>query len=83
MSETVLSSKGQLVMPVEIRKKDNLRKGTRFSVQRIPEGYVLIRIPKNITEALSGITKDLNIPEDAVKKMRQKDERIFRKKHFV
>ncbi|MFH0714819.1 MAG: AbrB/MazE/SpoVT family DNA-binding domain-containing protein [Candidatus Diapherotrites archaeon] len=83
MFDTVLSSKGQLVMPAEIRQLDNLKAGTRFSIQRTPNGYVFVPIPKNVVKALSGLTKDLNIPEDALKKMRIEDERIFRRKHLV
>jgi AbrB family looped-hinge helix DNA binding protein len=41
---TVLSSKGQLVLPAELRRKDHLRPGERFAIERIDRGeYRLIR----------------------------------------
>jgi AbrB family looped-hinge helix DNA binding protein len=41
---TVLSSKGQLVLPAELRRKDDIRPGERFEIERIDRGeYRLIR----------------------------------------
>ncbi len=41
---TTVSTKGQLVLPVEIREQDDIRPGQTFSVERIERGqYRLIR----------------------------------------
>lgn len=81
MSITVLSSKGQIVIPAKllVAKKD--KAGTKFAVYPTSVGYELIEIPKDPIKALRGLTKDLNIPSDAVKKMRQEDEKLFKRKY--
>ena len=35
---TVLSSKGQVVLPVELRRQDHLHGGESFSVRRLGQG---------------------------------------------
>ena len=35
---TTLSTRGQLVLPAEIRRQDNLRPGQEFEVERIDRG---------------------------------------------
>jgi len=42
--ETIVSSKGQIVLPSTLRKRDNIRTGQRFSVERLRSGdYRLVR----------------------------------------
>ena len=42
--ETTVSSKGQIVLPAPLRKRDNIRAGQRFAVQRLRSGdYRLVR----------------------------------------
>jgi AbrB family looped-hinge helix DNA binding protein len=36
--KTTVSSKGQIVLPAEIRKQDRIRPGQEFEVERIEEG---------------------------------------------
>lgn len=83
MAKTVLSTKGQLILPAEIRAERNLKPGTEFEVHSTPLGIFIVEIPKDPVKALSGLMKDSGIKEDALKKMRQKDERIFRKKFGI
>ena len=40
---TVLSSKGQIVLPVELRQLDRLRAGQRFDVERLEAGHYLFK----------------------------------------
>lgn len=41
---TTISSKGQIVLPAEIRKQDGIEPGTEFEVERIDAGeYRLVR----------------------------------------
>jgi AbrB family looped-hinge helix DNA binding protein len=47
---TTVSSKGQIVLPAEIRKQDGVESGEQFEVKRINRGeYRLVRLepPKN------------------------------------
>lgn len=40
--KTAISSKGQIVLPAELRKQDGIRPGQRFEVERVEAGkYVL------------------------------------------
>ncbi|MEO8361327.1 MAG: AbrB/MazE/SpoVT family DNA-binding domain-containing protein [Vicinamibacteria bacterium] len=42
--ETIVSSKGQIVLPAPLRKRDNIRPGQHFSVERLRSGdYRLVR----------------------------------------
>jgi len=83
MAKTVLSTKGQIILPVEIRLERNLEPGTEFEVHSTPLGIFFVEIPKDPVKALSGLMKGSGIKEGALKKMRQKDERLFRKKFGI
>jgi AbrB family looped-hinge helix DNA binding protein len=42
--KTTISSKGQLILPSEFRKQDDIKSGQQFEIQRIHRGeYRLIR----------------------------------------
>ena len=44
--KTVVSSKGQIVLPAEFRKQDRIRSGQRFEIERLDAGrYLLQRSP--------------------------------------
>lgn len=43
--KTVVSSKGQVVLPAELRQRDRILPGQRFEVERLEEGrYLLTKI---------------------------------------
>ncbi len=43
--KTTLSSKGQIVLPAELRREDEIRPGDEFEVERLePGAYVLRRV---------------------------------------
>ena len=45
--KTTVSSKGQIVLPAEIRQQDRIRAGQEFEVQRLTAGqYLLKKITK-------------------------------------
>ena len=51
--KTTVSSKGQLVLPAEIRQRDNVVPGQEFEVQRIARGeYRLLRRQPPLNEGL-------------------------------
>jgi AbrB family looped-hinge helix DNA binding protein len=41
--KTKLSSKGQIVLPAELRKQDDIRAGQEFEVKRVRTGQYLLR----------------------------------------
>ncbi len=41
--QTVLSSKGQVILPVELRREDQLEPGQRFLVERLEDGVYLFK----------------------------------------
>jgi AbrB family looped-hinge helix DNA binding protein len=40
---TTISSKGQIVLPAEIRKRDGIEPGQEFEVERIDQGEYLLK----------------------------------------
>jgi AbrB family looped-hinge helix DNA binding protein len=40
---TVLSSKGQIVLPAELRERDHIVAGQRFEIERVEEGQYLLK----------------------------------------
>lgn len=48
--QTVISSKGQVVLPVVLRERDRLVAGQKFDIERIDEGHYLLKrqpVPDN------------------------------------
>lgn len=41
--KTIISSKGQIVLPAAIRQQDGIEPGQEFEVERIDEGEYLLR----------------------------------------
>ena len=42
--KTIISSKGQIVLPVEIRQQDDIQAGQHFEIERVDRGeYRLVR----------------------------------------
>lgn len=41
--KTTLSSKGQVVLPAELRKRDQIRPGQQFEVERVQSGQYLLK----------------------------------------
>jgi AbrB family looped-hinge helix DNA binding protein len=51
--KTTVSSKGQIVLPVELREQDDIRPGQRFEVERLDRGeYRLTRADQGRNEGL-------------------------------
>jgi AbrB family looped-hinge helix DNA binding protein len=40
---TTISSKGQVVLPAELRQRDNIKAGEKFEVERVARGEYLLR----------------------------------------
>jgi AbrB family looped-hinge helix DNA binding protein len=77
MSETKLSVKGQIVIPLRIRERMGLRAGQSFEVETMSDGTVLlIPIPDDVVGAmgLSGAER----LERALAEERERDENRYR-----
>jgi AbrB family looped-hinge helix DNA binding protein len=40
---TTLSSKGQVVLPIELREQDRIQPGQQFSIERVEAGQYLLK----------------------------------------
>jgi len=50
---TIISSKGQIVLPAELRREDGIEPGQEFEIQRIDHGeYLLKRTKRRRNEGL-------------------------------
>ena len=63
MAEAKLSSKNQIVVPLEARKALGLKPGDKLLI--VPRGDTLIvmRKPKNYAKAIIGMAKDMYPPD--------------------
>jgi len=55
-----VSTKGQIIIPSEIRKKYKIRQGDRFELQEIDGKLVLIPLPDKPLVGLYGVLKGKN-----------------------
>ena len=56
--KTTISSKGQIVLPAELRREDDIRPGDQFEVERLDEGaYVLRRVESRPNRGLVALLK--------------------------
>ena len=63
--KTTVSTKGQLVLPVEIRQQDNIKPGQEFEIERLDRGeYRLVRVAPPPNEGL--VDWLLACPEKAI-----------------
>lgn len=74
MTETVLSVKGQIVLPNDIRRKLRLKPGQRFEVEAMSDGTILIiPIPDDVVGAMK--LPNAQKLEKALREEREKDEK--------
>jgi len=52
-----VSAKGQIVIPAELRKKHNIKRGDRFELQEIGNRLVLVPLPEKPFVRLYGTLK--------------------------
>ena len=51
--KTTVSSKGQIVLPAELREQDQIEAGQEFEVERVDRGeYRLVRRPRHPNEGV-------------------------------
>jgi len=63
MESTIMSERGQISVPAEIRKRYKIKKGTRLAWLDNGETITVIPLPNDPLEALYGCAKDENLME--------------------
>ncbi len=63
MAEAKLSSKNQIVVPLEARKALGLKPGDKLLIVPRGETLIVMRKPKNYAKAIIGLAKDLYPPD--------------------
>ena len=62
--EGTVTSKGQLVIPAELRRKHGISSGTRVRFEDIQGGIVVRPVSNDAISRLRGILKGLDLPPD-------------------
>jgi AbrB family looped-hinge helix DNA binding protein len=70
MSEATLSSKNQIVIPLDAREALDLKPGDKLIVTTVGEKIIVMEKPKSYRAALTGIARGL-YPKDYLKKERR------------
>ena len=55
MNTTVVTTKGQVVIPAKIRRKLNIRKGTRLYIEEGVDGLILKPVTPAYLEKIAGV----------------------------
>jgi AbrB family looped-hinge helix DNA binding protein len=63
MAEATLSSRNQIVIPLEARKALGLRPGDKLIIVPRGETLIVMRKPKNYAKAILGIAKGMYPPD--------------------
>lgn len=71
MPTTILSEKGQIVIPAEIRMRLGLQRGDRFEVDARADELILKRLPRNPLLDLKGAFKG---PDSLIETLLQEHE---------
>jgi len=75
MAVTALSTKGQIVIPKEIREALRLRPGTRFIIELEGDRVILRAVKEDVANRLYGRYKGLGLLEDLTREHRGEVER--------
>ena len=62
--KTTVSSKGQIVLPAELRREDDVRAGDQFEVERIEDGvFVLRRVTARANKGLIDLLRSCPVSD--------------------
>ena len=79
METSVLTSKGQLLIPKRLRTKYGIRSGIKVQFEETPDGVMLKPMNEQYFKSFAGILKIGNLKED-VKKMKEEEKALEEKK---
>ena len=74
MPEARVSTKGQVVIPAEIRTHLGWEEGAIVNVQETPVGVFIFKIPKKPLQQLRGVLKGFRLTKADIRRTRQEDE---------
>ena len=80
MTTTVMTTKGQIIIPSRIRQKYKIKKGTRFSIEEKGDKLILQPLTEDYFEKMAGIIKDKGISTKALLEERAKEKELEDKK---
>jgi AbrB family looped-hinge helix DNA binding protein len=60
--EAVVTSKGQLVIPADIRKRYRIRRGTRVRIEEVEQGILVRPMTEDAIDRLCGILEGKGLP---------------------
>lgn len=82
MAQTVVSSRGQVVLPKELREKRHWKPGTKLTIEEHPEGVLLKRVEekKLAISDLRGMLKYKG-PARSIEEMNAAIEKEARRRH--
>ena len=80
MSIATLSSKGQLIIPAEVRRKFNLMPQDKIEIRVEEEGIFLYPIPHDPVEACYGVLKTKKTARSMMVGARKEEKEIERRK---
>lgn len=70
MNQTV-SSKGQVVIPQEIRENLKIRKGQIVRIEEVDGAIIIVPIPKDPVRALKGLSKESKESTQIIRALRK------------
>lgn len=70
MPEVTVSSKGQIVIPKELREELELKAGKKVAIQEVDGVLILIPVPRDPVEKLHGLTEGI-FRKESVKVLRE------------
>lgn len=74
MDTVSVTDKGQVVIPVSLRNKFNIKKGSKVKVEEGKDGYILLKpLPDDPVEASRGILKSKKSLLKSLKDDRKKE----------
>lgn len=75
MASAIVSSKGQITIPLDIREEQGLDKGTKINIQSTPWGISIIKVPSKPLSKLKGILEGADFSSKDVKRLRQENDK--------
>ncbi|MCX8094122.1 MAG: AbrB/MazE/SpoVT family DNA-binding domain-containing protein [Candidatus Goldbacteria bacterium] len=73
MTTTVVTTKGQIVIPSKMRKKLKIKKGTKLYIEEKEDGLLLKPITSEYFKKIAGILQTRGKLSNALLKEREKD----------
>lgn len=83
MSQTIVSSRGQIVLPKAIRDKLHWKPGTKLTIEHRPEGVLLKPVEKKVGRPVAELAGILQYdgPPKTIAEMNAAIEREVRRRH--